>query len=382
MPRQKIILISVLSLSFLLAAVPAFAAMTFSSDAITGDGIIKLGPGTDAFIQLGPDTYGVDGWDGYTVGTEIYRTAATNTDLYELFIDTSVGDIASATGTGINVDVNTQGAGAANNVTSLDAVAGTATSYLPVGRTTAELTGGNFQAYAEGGGTVTNGTGIFTQVDAEVGSTIENGYGFNTWLYDLSPNNDTSNGYAYYADWLNGNTMSGAYGVWVGDMGGVATNPYYSWYDSQGVGRCREDNTFNSLGQSICAVYNPQFTKYTPGAANYERIVYGQWNSNVAEIGVEKGGTGTLRGIRILGDYVEIPGADGDDLYVDAISGYTSGDILLDVDNANVAGAVNALSYKVGGTAGLSVVKTIKGSDGANCTMTFVSGLLTATTCP
>lgn len=48
----------------------------------------------------------------------------------------------------------------------------------------------------------------------------------------------------------------------------------------------------------------------------------------------------------------------------------------------DVNGTANASAYRVGGTTGMSVTKTIKGSDGNNCTMTFTSGLLTSTTCP
>jgi hypothetical protein len=93
---------------------------------------------------------------------------------------------------------------------------------------------------------------------------------------------------------------------WSGDQAGTATNVYYSWFDSRGVGRCKEDSSFDSVGQSICVVYNPQFTKYTPGASNYERIVYGQWDGNVAEMGPEKGGTGTERDLKLLGAHLKI----------------------------------------------------------------------------
>lgn len=109
---------------------------------------------------------------------------------------------------------------------------------------------------------------------------------------------------------LNGGTLIHTFSnSWVEDLAGSATNPYYSWNDSRGVGRCKEDNTFDAVGQNICAVYNPQFTKYVPAAANYERIIYGQWNGNVAEIGAEAGGTGTLRKLRILGKSVQLPNA-------------------------------------------------------------------------
>jgi hypothetical protein len=68
----------------------------------------------------------------------------------------------------------------------------------------------------------------------------------------------------------------------------------------------KKDSTFNGVGQAIEALYNPQFTKYTPGATNYERIILGQWNTNVAEIGTEAGGTGTLRPLLLLGPEVGI----------------------------------------------------------------------------
>jgi hypothetical protein len=59
-------------------------------------------------------------------------------------------------------------------------------------------------------------------------------------------------------------------------------------------------------GDGVVAYYNPLFTKYTPGASNYERIVT-QWNSNVAEIGVEAGGTGTLRSLKLIGNALTQP---------------------------------------------------------------------------
>lgn len=91
---------------------------------------------------------------------------------------------------------------------------------------------------------------------------------------------------------------------------GAGVNPYYAWYDSRGVRRVKEDSTFDSVGQAIEALYNPQFAKYTAGAVDYERIVLGQWNGNVAEIGAEKGGTGTLRSLRLIGAGVMFPLVD------------------------------------------------------------------------
>jgi hypothetical protein len=66
-----------------------------------------------------------------------------------------------------------------------------------------------------------------------------------------------------------------------------------------------EDHTFDGVGQAIEVLYNPQFVKYTAGATNYERVVLGQWNGNVAEIGTQAAGTGTLRPLRLIGSVVE-----------------------------------------------------------------------------
>lgn len=84
-------------------------------------------------------------------------------------------------------------------------------------------------------------------------------------------------------------------------LGGTATNTYDWWTNDTGVCREKADNTFNSVYQGIFACYNPQFTKYTPGAANFERGVFGQWESNVWVLTTEAGGTGTLRAMN-LGD--------------------------------------------------------------------------------
>lgn len=112
-------------------------------------------------------------------------------------------------------------------------------------------------------------------------------------------------GLAIPAPVVSGGSLTTFESLWTADLAGTATNSYYSWDDSRGVRRVKEDATFDSVGQAIEALYNPLFTKYTPGAANYERVVLGQWNGNVAEIGPEKGGTGTLRPLRLLGSSLQ-----------------------------------------------------------------------------
>lgn len=88
---------------------------------------------------------------------------------------------------------------------------------------------------------------------------------------------------SYYAD-----IPDGGYALWLDDT----SNPTY------GLFRVR-----NANGQAIPALYNKDFTKYVADAPNYERIIQ-QWNANIAEIGTEAGGTGTLRPLKLLGPSV------------------------------------------------------------------------------
>lgn len=130
----------------------------------------------------------------------------------------------------------------------------------------------------------------------------------NAILYGYDVNNyvDTSTGivsYGFFSDvttTANAGSVTTDVSFWSQARGGLATNAYSFWSDEDGVYRIKSDNTFNSVYQAIPALYNPQFTKYTPGAANYERIAM-QWESNVAVITTEAGGTGTLRTLG-LGD--------------------------------------------------------------------------------
>jgi hypothetical protein len=95
-------------------------------------------------------------------------------------------------------------------------------------------------------------------------------------------------------------TINTQYGFYSSELT-AATNNYYSWFDSLGVRRVKEDSAFNGTGQAIEALYNNQFIKYTPGATDYERLILGEWNStNVAEIGTENGGSGVARPLSLI----------------------------------------------------------------------------------
>jgi Chaperone of endosialidase/Domain of unknown function (DUF5011) len=80
------------------------------------------------------------------------------------------------------------------------------------------------------------------------------------------------------------------YGLWIADQTG-ATNSYAFWYDSLGVYRVKADG--------VMAYYNPTFTKYTPGATNFERVVQ-QWSNNVVQYGTENSGTGVARALSFI----------------------------------------------------------------------------------
>lgn len=271
---------------------------------------LKLASKGDGFLQLGPDTYGISGWAGYNVDIEMYRTSNTEPNYYGHYMEVELSDIADTFAHGLFILVTSAGVGATQDIVKVSGVSGTARSRLPTGLTAGLVEGLNFQALASGGGTVTDAYGVFTQVETSGGSTINNGYGITAYLYNLSPNNDTSKGYAFYGQLKNdAKTMNEVYGLWLNDFGSRATHPYYVWFDSRGVYRIREDNVADGSGnpQAIPALYNPRFTKYTPGAADFERSVE-QWVNNVLQLGAEAGGTGTLRALKLLAASVSTDG--------------------------------------------------------------------------
>lgn len=168
------------------------------------------------------------------------------------------------------------------------------------------IQGNQVQVHVEDGTTFTNyitATGSFTFIDAMAFTT-------SAWwghVAELTNAGHINTGTGFEVRISGGGSIGDSYSFYAHDLGGLTiTNPYYSWFDSRGVRRVREDNTFDSVGQSIEALYNPLFAKYTPGAVDFERVILGQWNGNVAEIGTENGGTGTLRPLRLIGSGVQV----------------------------------------------------------------------------
>jgi hypothetical protein len=90
------------------------------------------------------------------------------------------------------------------------------------------------------------------------------------------------------------NGIGTLFGFWSGAQGGGATNAFPLWFDEPGVFAVHSINTFNAVYQARPALYNPQFAKFTPGLADFERVAL-QFESNEAWLRTEAGGTGTAR---------------------------------------------------------------------------------------
>ncbi len=169
--------------------------------------------------------------------------------------------------------------------------------FLGPGNVTDNLVGIRSTAY-NAQGNVGSMYGTLYSVESDSGSV---GLTVGAWSDLLIYGGSVTTSYGFYSTISEQDgTLANAVSFYSGAIGGLATNAYSFWSDEQGVFRIRSDNTFNTVYQAIPALYNPQFTKYTPGATDFERIVL-QWESNVGTLTTEKGGTGTLRALN-LGD--------------------------------------------------------------------------------
>lgn len=213
--------------------------------------------------------FGVDtpNWDGIVLEITPSFTAA----------------LASNGYVGANITAELNAAADDADLVGINAIANSAAGNM---RPIDNLTGMDAGANHSGSGALASAYGVYSQIVTVDGSVAA-----------------ATNYYSNGCRSVGMGVISTCYSLWTANIGGRATNAYSFWSDEQGVYRIRSDNTFNSVYQAIPALYNPQATKYTPGAANYERIVE-QWESNVAFIATENGGTGTLRSIQIDGAVV------------------------------------------------------------------------------
>ena len=220
-----------------------------------------------------------------TYSTALHRGSGTTTDLYALFntsggtaahggtITNNYGCYSSATG-GINIY------GARSAATAQPAYSNPTTA------------GSVYGTYTE----VDNQKVVTTGTDAS--------YGVYSSVKRLNATGGTIKSYGFYSQIQSDNAGAGtssSYDFYAADHIGTTDADYFFWLDSTGVYRIKSDG--------VMAYYNPTFVpKYTPNAADYERVVQ-QWSSNVLQYGNEAGGTGTLRGVQLLGSYVAIGGS-------------------------------------------------------------------------
>lgn len=178
--------------------------------------------------------------------------------------------------------------------------------YPETGAVYATIHGALNEIYQDGdGGAVAAGYGTKSRITIAGTSNLTSGYAYDAQL-SKSGGGTVTNYYAYYSSVL---TTT------------LATNPYFLWYDGGG-GDANAGGVFRVNHLGILAYYNPAFTAYTPGATNFERELI-RWGDtgvfgtdNVAYIGVESGGTGTLRALNLLGAGVHLESVAGTSTYL------------------------------------------------------------------
>jgi hypothetical protein len=345
----KTVAIASLALAFLLIAGTAFASLTFNSTAITSDGALTLNPtgqpvtvngnftvtgsctgcgggtpgGSNTQIQF--NNSGAFGgsaeftWDGshriLTLAPSGGSSLIFGSNLANLSVAPQAGSFLVGTSVFAddpsNGDARIQFAQTETNPNQFSLLENQMI-YNPTANSTGGTHGYGFATYFQGSHNInTNGFGTYHpgNITAYVAgqSSGSMDYLINEYLASFTFGNGPINTSADL--WIEDPTsaccsmsnVTNRYAEYIGSQAGSATNPYDLWIDEAGVFRIKSDNTFNSVYQAIPALYNPQFTKYTPGATNYERLILGQWESNVATITPQAGGTGTLRALQ-LGD--------------------------------------------------------------------------------
>lgn len=153
--------------------------------------------------------------------------------------------------------------------------------------------------YGAVGAGLNYGVSITAFNDQAISSGVDANYGVISRVTRTGATGGTITSYGYYSEMTVDNAGAGShfsYDFYAAARSGTSDADYFLWFGSPGVYRVKADG--------VMAYYNPAFSPaYTPNAVDYERVVQ-QWNSNVLEYGVEAGGTGTLRAMRLLGSSV------------------------------------------------------------------------------
>lgn len=279
---------------------------------------LAIRPKGNSFLQLGPDTYGVAGWAGYDLGFE-YRNLSTVTgNSYGNWFEIHAGDHDNASLIGNHVDLFTKD-DAVNNTDQLIGSDVSAYPFLPTGKTMRQAVGAQAQVESHNSGVISSAYGTqgfvtardTSHIDLAIGvngavsaDPFENGsidiaLAYQAIIGHLSLVPGTGVGVQFFSYAVNTVPMSELITLYSNNLIGKATNTEFIWYDSPGV--------FIVNGAGVTQYYNPSFSpKYTPGATSFERAVQ-QWNGNVLEYGTEAGSSGgALRGVRIIGDSLEV----------------------------------------------------------------------------
>lgn len=121
----------------------------------------------------------------------------------------------------------------------------------------------------------------------------------------------------FVASRASGAEIGDAAAIWIGNLTGLVTTAGHSaypfWYDGGGSD-CSAGGVTRINDFGIFAYYNPCFDPYTPGSANFERIIlrFGDTGvfgtDNIAYLGVEAGGTGTARAVELIGGGLRFQG--------------------------------------------------------------------------
>jgi hypothetical protein len=247
--RRAFIFALMCSFGILAGATLAVAATTIGTNittagSITASSTFVGGPALDVFTGDPLDTTHSVGTFANTVVPLDVDNGEGNKGLQaEFTVDPQVDSI----GTGRFVSLYTSANTPAANTKSFNELTGQniVVNHNGSGNIDEELVGSNIDFENNNTGHVANMYGVYMTPANDGGGTVGNMYGvWSDWEYTTTP---ATNAFTFYST----------------DLSGKATNPYYSWFDSQGVRRVKEDSSVDGIGQAIEALYNNQFSEHS-----------------------------------------------------------------------------------------------------------------------
>lgn len=192
------------------------------------------------------------------------------------------------------------------------------------------LNGSFFGTYAGGSGTISEQYGmIIWTTQMSTGNTTDNYALFiEVGPHDVATGDVTGNNYGVYvrngtAAGITG-SVNNHFSFYSRDLVSTSTNGYFAWYDGGAGANCDSGGVWRVNDFGILAYYNPCFTKYTPGAANFERLIIRAGDTgvfgtdNTGYIGWEEGGTGVMRPLVLMGSSISFQDDAGASVYFEA----------------------------------------------------------------